>query len=150
MNVYYSEKDIQKLIFDEQIYKAKAILDRTKNHDASWHYLTALLAYKQSWFDTAKKHIEIARTMAPGNGVYENFHLKLVGRNQQYKAHAPHPPQNGRPNNQHHHHHHHHHHRNSGGCCDCCDCCACRLSCCDLICLDSMCECMGGDLIKCI
>ncbi|ONI45272.1 hypothetical protein AN640_04760 [Candidatus Epulonipiscium fishelsonii] len=126
-------QEMSNLIHSNQLNKASKILNKTKIHNSYWHYFSSVIALKKCWFDTAKKHIEIARKLKPNFEPFENFYAKLMSRSSRYSNDY----------------HHSSRYRRRG--CDCCDCDCCpNISCCDLICLDSICECMGGDLIECI
>ncbi len=130
--------DVQHYIKAKDYNQARKLLNSTKKRTAIWYYLSSVVAHKTMWFDTALSHINKAIELDDKNDIYKRFHAKLMS-----------PPPH------HHHHHHHHggppHYRRSGCCCDCC-CCngCCEVNCMHLICADSCCECMGGDLISCI
>lgn len=102
--------------------------------DAEWHFLYSFVMLHKAWFDSAKAHLEKAIILAPEHMEYSEFLAKLIHRNRNYSD-----PYYNTP-----------HYRRRSGCCCCCDDCCCQFDCCDLICLDSCCECMGGDLISCI
>ena len=99
------------------------ISDRT----AEWHYLNSVLLMKRGYVNDAMRELEMACSMEPGNIEYqkakEMFNHGARGYGSTYYG-------NG------------YRHRSSSD--DACDCCM------NLVCLDCLCECMGGDLIGCI
>ena len=96
---------------------------------AEWHYLMSLILLKRNYTGDAMRELEIACSMEPGNYEYQkakemfNTHAGAYGSTYYGGAHR------GR-------------YRTRQD--DACDCCA------NLICLDCLCECMGGDLLRCI
>lgn len=98
--------------------------DRT----AEWHYLCSIILMQRNRPNDAMRELEIACNMDPSNMEYQRakeMFNTTAGRygSDYYYSH-------GRTM------------RSSRD--DACDCCA------NLICLDCLCECMGGDLIRCI
>lgn len=95
---------------------------------AEWHYLTSVVLMQRGNVNDAMRELEIACDMEPGNVEYqrakEMFNTNARGYGSTYYG--------GGGYNR----------RSSTD--DACDCCA------NLICLDCLCECMGGDLIRCI
>lgn len=134
-------KEISELIHSQNYTKAENKLIKLNTKDDKWHYFYSLILFQKSWFDSAKKHLEIALTLNPTNKIYKKTLAKFMGRPHTYSDDYYNSP---------------HYRRRSGCCCccdDCCCCCdddCCHISCCDLICADTCCECMGGDLISCI
>lgn len=130
---------IYNLIKERNFSCAEKELNSFNNKNAEYHYLYGLLLQKKAWFDDAMNHFKIATSLSPNNNLYKESLISLMSRHRHYS--------NDYYNNS-------YRRRNRGCsccCCDCCDCCDCgEFSCCDLICLDQCCECMGGDLIECI
>ncbi|OOB79148.1 MAG: hypothetical protein BEN19_08025 [Epulopiscium sp. Nuni2H_MBin003] len=129
---------IKSLIDSQDYVRARSLLNNIQHKTSMWYYLSSLIDYKKCWFDSALKNINTAIKMDNTNEMYNSFKAKLTNRPNNYSRDYYNSPR---------------YRQNQGcccDCCDCCDCCGCRLSCCDLICLDTCCECMGGDLIKCI
>lgn len=93
---------------------------------SEWHYLLSVVLMSQNRPNDAMRELEIACSMDPSNLEYqrakEMFNNAANGYGSTYYYGA-------RP-------------RTSAD--DACDCCT------NLICLDCLCECMGGDLIRCI
>lgn len=97
---------------------------------AEWHYLMSLVLMSRNNVGDAMRELEIACNMEPGNAEYqkakEMFNTNAGGYGSTYYGSA------GQPN-----------YRRRTSTDEACDCCA------NLICLDCLCECMGGDLIAC-
>ena len=97
---------------------------------AEWHYLISIVLMKRGSVNDAMRELEIACDMEPSNAEYqrakEMFNTNARGYGSTYYSGG-----NG-------------YYRQRSSADDACDCCA------NLICLDCLCECMGGDLIRCI
>ena len=97
---------------------------------AEWHYLYSVVLMKRGRVNDAMRELEIACNMEPGNMEYqrakEMFNTTARGYGSTYYGGA----EGGW--------------RRRSTADDACDCCT------NLICLDCLCECMGGDLIRCI
>ena len=97
---------------------------------AEWHYLMCLVLMSRNNVSDAMRELEIACNMEPANSEYqrakEMFNTNARGYGSTYYGSA----QGGG-------------YRRRSNADDACDCCA------NLICLDCLCECMGGDLIAC-
>ena len=95
-------------------------LDRT----AEWHYLMSIVLMSKRMVNDAMRELEIACTMDPTNLEYqrakEMFNNSTRGYGSTYYGST------------------------RSATADACSCCA------NLICLDCLCECCGGDLIRCI
>ena len=125
--VYY---EIRNLINSKRFHEAERriaevpISDRT----AEWHYLNSVLLMRRGNVNDAMRELEMACSMEPGNLEYqkakEMFNTNARGYGSTYYGGA------GRP------------YRSTSD--DACNCCA------NLICMDCLCECLGGDLIRCI
>ena len=100
---------------------AEAILSRIADRNAEWYYLTGIVHMNKGWYDSALQNIRTAANMDPNNFEYRQTLNKLQSRTRSY----------GNP------------YRTTQNTSNACDCCM------DLWCLDTMCECMGGDLIGC-
>ncbi len=105
-----------------QISTAEGILDRMNVKTAEWFFLKGLCAIKRGWQDRAYSYIQTAVNMDPGNQEYRFYLNQFAARTQTYRNYG-----NGRGYSQN----------------DTCDCCL------NLWCADSICECLGGDLISC-
>ena len=97
---------------------------------AEWHYLLSVVLMSQNRVNDAMRELEIACTMDPGNIEYqkakEMFNNTANGYGSTYYG--------GGYNQQ----------RPRSSSDDACNCCA------NLLCMDCLCECMGGDLVPCI
>ena len=102
-----------------------SILDSERT--AEWHYLLSVVLMSKNRVNDAMRELEIACSMDPSNVEYqkakEMFNNVANGYGSAYYSAAQRP-------------------RSSTD--DACNCCA------NLICLDCLCECLGGDLIRCI
>ena len=104
------------------ITAAESILSRVKIRNAEYYYLTGVCHLNRGWYDSALQNLRTACNMDPNNFEYRQTLQQVQNRSRSYGQ------QYYRTN------------RNSQDACDCCI---------NLWCLDSLCECMGGDLIGC-
>lgn len=124
-------------IKDGKLAEAQRELDDIETRDAEWHYYQSIIYYKNNWIADSKKQLEISIALDPSNGKYRQALDKInasksaeadkANNTQEARAGYQPPPQANA-------------NRNANACCD---------TCCGLICLDSCCECCGGDLISC-
>lgn len=89
--------------------------------NAEWHYLKAIILIRRGWMYDALNHIDTACSLDPSNEEYRQLKYNLQRSANTY----------GTP------------YRSSAECSGC-DICT------NLICADCLCECCGGDLIRCI
>jgi curved DNA-binding protein CbpA len=101
--------------------EAEAILNRVTDRSAEWYYLMGVVHMNKGWYDSALQNIRTASNMDPNNFEYRQTLDQLNRRTTSY----------GSP------------YRTTQNSSNACDCCI------NLWCLDSICECMGGDLIGC-
>ncbi len=93
---------------------------------ADWHYLKSVLLARRGWINDAMRELETACTMDPSNVEYQQAKQMFNGRGNSFgNIYYGDNRQT----------------RNTG--CSTCDMCL------GLMCADSCCECMGGDLISC-
>lgn len=113
---------VRNLINAGRISQAEAELDSMNTKTAEWFFLKGLCAIKRGWQDRAYTYIQTAVNMDPGNQEYRFYLNQFHTRAQTYRTYG-----------------------NNGGYSsnDSMDCCL------NLWCADSLCECMGGDLISC-
>ncbi len=101
--------------------------DRT----AEWHYLMSVVLMQRGNVNDAMRELELACSMDPSNEEYQRaktmFNNSARGYGSTYYDNGPYGARRQRTSSD-----------------DACDCCM------NLICLDCLCECMGGDLIRCI
>lgn len=100
---------------------AESILNRVSTRNAEWYYLTGVLHMNKGWYDSALQNIRTASNMEPNNFEYRQTLQQLQSRGNGF----------GNP------------YRTTQNNSNACDCCG------NLICLDCLCEAMGGDLISC-
>ena len=95
---------------------------------AEWHYLESIVLMHRNRVNDAMRELEIACSMDPSNVEYqkakEMFNNTASGYGSTYYGSQARPA------------------RSSAD--DACDCCT------NLICMDCLCECMGGDLVPCL
>lgn len=101
---------------------AEAKLNNMGVRDAEWNYLMGVICMQKGWYDEAYNNLATACSMNPSNMEYRNAFNSINQNNNSYRQ----PYYRGRGNND-----------------DCCQICA------TLWCLDSCCECTGGDFIGC-
>ena len=89
---------------------------------AEWNFLKGCILLRRGWYHDATMYFDTACRMDPYNQEYRNVRLQVERMSQTYTNQAGKECGTSRTG---------------------CDCC------CDLICLDSLCECCGGDLISC-
>jgi len=97
--------------------------------NAEWHYLNSVVLMHRGYVNDAMRELEMACSMDPANLEYqrakEMFNTGAGGYGSTYYGGGG-------------------TYRRSTVQNDACDCCA------NLICMDCLCECLGGDLIRCI
>ncbi len=118
------ERQARTYINSGNLNEAQKILDRMRNKNATWYYLQGLIFPRRGWYDRGYTNIQRAANMDPANFEYRNA---LNNLNQQSTGYR----QNYYYRNTYH---------NSPDMCNLCT---------NLWCADTLCECMGGDLISC-
>ncbi len=123
---YFDSARVRELIQTGNITEADNILSSVDpaRRDAEWHFLKGSVAYKRGWFNEAYDHFTQAHNINPNNAEYAAA-LNQLGSQRGGNM-------NGMPSG---------YYQNQSH--DACSCC------CDLMCMDACCECMGGDLIPC-
>lgn len=103
----------------------------TEERNAEWHYLNSVILMHRGYANDAMRELEIACTMDPGNYEYqkakEMFNTTARGYGSTYYGGTGTGYQRRTTTDD-----------------DVCNCCA------NLICLDCLCECLGGDMIPCV
>ena len=119
--------DINKRNFSDAQRKLYGILEDQRT--AEWHYLNSVILMQKNRINDAMRELEIACNMDPANLEYqrakEMFNQQAGAYGANYYGSAGYRPRRDAAD-------------------EACDCCT------NLICLDCLCECMGGDLIRCI
>lgn len=119
----YNFQEIRRLIQSRNFTAAENNLNSISNRNAEWHYLYGAVMLNKGWYDAALEHMNTAVNMDPNNFEYRQGLNSLKQRTNSYSN----------P---------YYRTTNRGGA-DACDCCL------NLWCLDTLCECTGGDLIGC-
>lgn len=120
--------DITAKIRSGRLDDAQILLDGIpeQNRDAQWYYLKGTVLQKRGWLEEAANHFATASRMDPSNNTYKMAYNRVINaRSGGYRTERR-QTRSGRDND-----------------CNYCNCC------CDLLCADACCECMGGDLISC-
>lgn len=120
--------DIRSKISSGRLDDAQIILDGIPEggRDAQWYYLKGTIQQKRGWLEEAANNFATASRLDPSNNTYKMAYNKVINaRSGGYRTERR-RTRSGRDND-----------------CSYCDCC------CDLLCADACCECMGGDLISC-
>lgn len=114
---------IRNLIDRNRLDDAEILLENIGigSRDAQWYYLKGRINYNRGWIDQAYDYFSTAYRMDPGNVEYRNIYENLSSQRSGGFRTA----------------------RTSSDS-ECCKIC------CGLLCADSCCECMGGDLIPCL
>ncbi len=121
--------NVRRMINDRRFTDAEKELTAVNKADrtAEWHYLASVLLMHRNRQNDAMRELEIACNMDPYNVEYqkakEMFNNSARGYGSTYNNAGARP-------------------RSSSD--DACNCCA------NLICLDCLCECLGGDFISCL
>jgi curved DNA-binding protein CbpA len=122
-NSSYEFQEIRRSIQSGNYAFAENKLNSINNKTAEWHYLYGAVLLNKGWFDSALEHMNTAVSMDPNNLEYRQGLNSLKQRGNNYSN-----PYYRTTNS------------NNADMCNCCL---------NLWCLDSLCECAGGDLIGC-
>jgi hypothetical protein len=80
--VFYNE--IESLINSRKLSIAEEKLTKIRDNSPQWHYLYSKLLTSKAWFDSAKKHLEIALNYDPNNSTYKNELILFIKRYHNY------------------------------------------------------------------
>ncbi|GHV15548.1 molecular chaperone DnaJ [Clostridia bacterium] len=121
---------VRRLINERRFSEADISLNSVAASDrgAEWHFLRGVLLTERGFYFDANKAFETAVNLDPNNSEYRDAFYNIKNRQNNYYQN------NGYGNRQ-----------NSGGRSGCTGCEVCQ----GLLCADCLCECCGGDLIKC-
>ena len=61
------------------ISMAERMLGAVAEHDAEWNFLMGIVCSRRGWLDEAKRYLETAVQMEPGNGEYRSALASLTG-----------------------------------------------------------------------
>ena len=124
--------EVRRFINNRRFADAERVLANIPLGDrgAEWHYLTSILLKRRGNVNDAIRELEIACNMEPDNLEYQRAKEMFNTDSRSYGGnyYGSNTGNYGR--------------RSTSD--DACNCCA------NLICLDCLCECLGGDLIRCI
>jgi molecular chaperone DnaJ len=115
-------QDIRMDLNKGNIRSAEQKLNRITTRDAEWNYLMGLIFMRKGWYDSANNYITTAVNMNPNNFEYKSTYNQLSKQTHNYRQT---------------------YYRRNTKDSDMCDLCA------KVWCADTLCECMGGDLISC-
>ncbi len=120
----YGFPKIRQLINEGRYSEAELSLDSVSlgSRTAEWHYLKAIVLLRRGWVYDAQNHIDTACSMDPSNEEYRQFKYQLSRNANAYGGSYRTTDPYG---------------------CSGCDVCS------SLLCADCLCECCGGDLIRC-
>jgi curved DNA-binding protein CbpA len=119
----YDFQEIRRLIQSRNYLAAENKLNSLSNRSAEWHYLYGVVLVNKGWFDAALNEMTAAVNMDPNNFEYRQGLNSLRQRGNSYSN-----PYYRTTNT------------NNADLCNCCI---------DLWCLNTLCECAGGDIINC-
>lgn len=115
-------QSIRKDIDSGNLSAAEQKLNSVTFKDAEWNYLMGTIYMRKGWYDSANNYITTAFNLNPANPQYRETYNQLNRQTKNYRQNYY--GKSSRDN-------------------DMCDLCV------KLWCADSLCECMGGDLISC-
>ena len=120
---------IRNLINSRRFGEAERLINDVPEMDrgAEWHYLQSVVLMHKGLVNDAMRELETACMMDPSNLEYQKAKQMFNNQARGYGNNYYYGSMNGR----------------RAASSDACDCCA------NLICMDCLCECMGGDLIAC-
>lgn len=117
-----SYQSIRMDIQNGNLAAAESKLNGMKVRDAEWNYLSGLLSLRKGWYDAAYTNLSMACRLDPMNMEYRQALNNMNFSNNTYRGN----------------------YRNTRNDPDFCNMCM------TLWCMDSCCECGGGDLINCL
>ncbi|GKU25625.1 J domain-containing protein [Clostridium folliculivorans] len=113
--------EIRRDLASGRISDAEYKLNNIRMRDAEWNYLYGIVMLQKGHMDSAYNYLQQACNLDPTNGEYRDTLNRISSRNNAYRQSYYRTTRNN----------------------DTLDCCL------QLWCLDSICECFGGDLIGC-
>ncbi|MCL2813839.1 MAG: DnaJ domain-containing protein [Oscillospiraceae bacterium] len=120
---------IRELISGKRFSEAEVMLDAVEQSErnAEWHYLKGTVLAQKGWHFEAREHFETACGFEPDNREYREAFNYMKNKSGNYYTGSKNSYNNPR----------------NGNGCSACDICT------GLLCADCLCECCGGDLIRC-
>ncbi|MEG1131587.1 MAG: hypothetical protein RSD77_04670 [Romboutsia sp.] len=130
-------------IENKEFKKAYDLLSSIADKSSSkWFYLMGIASINLGYYEQGEGYLKKASSLSPENKDYEDAILRYHNNYDNYDRRARNYNRRRRSD--------------LDGCCCCCCCddvCCCGDDCCEtctkLWCLDSICECFGGDFIEC-
>lgn len=128
---YYNASNfprVRELIKSRRFSEAEIILDAVGSNErnAEWFYLKGVLMSERGWFFDAQKNFETAYNYEPGNNEYRDAYYSIKNKSNNFYSNGGYSTA-----------------RNKNAGCSGCDICT------GLLCADCLCECCGGDFIRC-
>lgn len=118
---------VRQLLNNNAVAEARAVLANMTNRNAEWNYLYGIALFRSGEYAAARQHLEMAAQMDPSNPEYRSaFNASSARGARSYHTYGSNSGSQ------------------SGSLGTFCNCCS------TLWCLDSCCECMGGDLCRCM
>ncbi len=118
---------VRELLGSNDVARAKAVLEGIPDRNAEWHYLYGVALFRMGQYANARTHLDMATQMDPGNPEYRSAYTATSARGtRNYHTYGTETRSSG---------------DSLGSICNCCT---------SVWCLDSCCECMGGDLCRCL
>ena len=118
---------VRQLLNNNAVAEARAVLNSMSVRNAEWNYLYGITLFRSGEYAAARQHLEMAAQMDPTNPEYRSaFNASSARGTRSYHTYGT---DSGSGSS------------SLGTFCNCCS---------TLWCLDSCCECMGGDLCRCM
>ena len=116
---------VRQLLNLSQVAQARAALERIGTRNAEWNYLYGIVLFRSGEYSKARDYLALAAQMDPNNAEYRSAYNSTTARGaRSYHSYGD--------------------ERGSGSLSSACGMCS------TLWCLDSCCECFGGDLCRCM
>ncbi|MGI6751027.1 MAG: J domain-containing protein [Anaerovoracaceae bacterium] len=81
-------REVRRFIDMGQLDRAEAILLKSGNRGAEWHFLSGMIALRRGWYDEAISGVQIAISMDPGNMEYKSAMNSLMGASGAFRQDA--------------------------------------------------------------
>lgn len=114
-------REVRQMIMAGNYYEAERLLMNISVRTAEWHFLYGIILWQKGWYSEARSNVQTAVNMDPANMEYRSTLNRFDNAFNVYQTRPT-----GRVSNN-----------------DFCDICT------TLYCADCLCECLGGDLIRC-
>lgn len=114
-------QQVRQMILAGNYYEAERMLMNISVRTAEWYFLNGIILWQKGWYSEARSNVQTAVNMDPTNAEYRSTLDRFNNSFNMYQA-----PSGGKVHTD-----------------DFCDLCTA------LYCADCLCECLGGDLIRC-